>query len=126
MNSKSRRILLVEDHTDSAAVLSKVLQARGHTVVTAGTCALARAAFKSAIFDVAVIDIGLPDGDGYGLLSDLRAIRVVPAVAITGYGMPQDISRSQAAGFIAHIIKPIVLPGLDEVISNLRIDPAAA
>jgi len=121
MNSKPRRILVVENHPDSAAMLAKLLQSKGHTVTTAATCAAARAAFKSAIFDVAVIDVGLPDGDGCDLFRELRAIRIIPALAVSGYGMADDVQRTQTAGFVAHILKPVDLLQLEDLISNVHL-----
>src|SRR5262245_27085875 len=99
MFSRPRDILLVEDHADSAAALAKLLRSLGHQVQTAPSCADARRLFElNAGIDVLLLDVGLPDGDGCDLLRELTAIRPVPAIAITGFGMNEDVARSMAAG----------------------------
>jgi CheY-like chemotaxis protein len=122
MLSKSHDILLVEDHADSAVALSMLLRSFGHRVHTADCCAAARELFQSNRVDVLLVDLGLPDGDGCDLMRELTAIKRVPAIAVTGYGMAEDMERSKAAGFIAHITKPLVLPELKLMLSNLKLD----
>ena len=123
MLSKSHDILLVEDHTDSAVALAMLLRSFGHRVQTADCCATARQVFQANLgIDVLLVDLGLPDGDGCDLMRELTAIKRVPAIAVTGYGMAEDVERSKAAGFIAHVTKPLVLPELKDMLANLKLD----
>jgi CheY-like chemotaxis protein len=103
-------VLVVDDNEDGAHMLADILRALGHQVACAydGPGALATAA--SFAPDVALLDIGLPVMDGYevaqGFLRDGRLCRT-RLVAITGYGQEQDRERTAAAGFIAHLVKPV-------------------
>jgi CheY-like chemotaxis protein len=80
----------------------------GHEVTTAATVAEALRVAETVDIDLIVSDIGLPDGSGLELMRQITARRgTVPAIALTGYGMEDDIQRSRAAGFTAHLTKPI-------------------
>jgi CheY-like chemotaxis protein len=126
MLSKPHDILLVEDHADSASVLARLLNSFGHFVQIARSCAEARRLFDAdPDIDVMLIDLGLPDGDGCDLLRELAAKRSFPAIAVTGHGMAADVQRSRAAGFIAHITKPLLMPELKEVLATIRIESPA-
>jgi CheY-like chemotaxis protein len=111
------RILLVEDHEDTRNILQRLL-ARKHEVLTASSIAEARPHCDDCSFDLAIVDIGLPDGDGYDLIEHITKCGV-KAIALSGYGMPEDLVRSQAAGFIKHILKPISMGILEEAIAEL-------
>ncbi len=120
------RILVVEDHTDTVRLLEKLLTLSGYPVVTAQSCAQALAASRARVaagevppFDLYLLDVGLPDGDGCNLLRELRGEAFVPAVALTGYGMAEDITRAKEAGFNEVLVKPIVLSALRSVIERL-------
>jgi CheY-like chemotaxis protein len=114
------RILLVDDNADAAAMLAMVLEAAGHNVVieTASKPALERAG--SEHFDVAILDIGLPEMDGYELA---RRIRKLPdgaqmtLIAVTGYGHENDREQAAAAGFNHHLVKPVHARKLLSVLS---------
>jgi PAS domain S-box-containing protein len=103
------RVLLVEDHGDTARMITLVLEARGHRVRTAGDVATALATATEETFDVLVTDLGLPDGSGLEILRELRARghTELPAIAVSGYGHEHDIERSRAAGFVVHLVKPV-------------------
>lgn len=116
--SIGRRILLVEDHKPTAQALMTLLARRGHKVVLANCLADARTAVGREHFDLLISDIGLPDGDGYQLMNELRGHPNLLGVALTGYGMEQDVARSLAAGFIAHLTKPVSIASLDEALST--------
>jgi len=108
--SISLRILLTEDHFDTASNLKRLLQRRGHVVEVASSLAEARACLGSKVFDVLLSDIGLPDGQGLDLMPPFRAAangRPVAGIALSGYGMPEDVRRSMEAGFSHHLTKPI-------------------
>lgn len=112
-------ILLVEDHQDTAAVLSRALRRIGFRVSTAHTVADATKLFGSERFDLVISDIGLPDGNGIDLLNELNPVRRVPAIALSGYGMEHDVEKSRAAGFIEHLTKPVNWDSLRESIERV-------
>ncbi|MGE5610847.1 MAG: PAS domain-containing protein [Bacillota bacterium] len=102
------RILLVEDHADTAKLMSRLLMAEGHEVTTAGTVAEGLAAVRKQKPDVLISDLGLPDGSGLDLMRQLVTEgRRIPAVALSGFGTAADIEKSKAAGFAEHLVKPL-------------------
>lgn len=119
LNQPSLSLLLVEDHYDSATALTYLLRHFGYHAQAADCCATARRMYAAERFDVVLCDLGLPDGDGCDLLAELSLIRPVRALAITGYAMPQDLMRTRAAGFIAHLTKPLVVDRLRIVLAEL-------
>jgi CheY-like chemotaxis protein len=115
------RILLVEDHVDSVGPMQLFLQASGYHVTTAENVEAALQTAAQEEFDLLVSDIGLPDGTGEDLIRQLREKgHNLPAIALSGYGMQQDIERSRAAGFQVHLIKPVSPQQLQTAISQLR------
>jgi len=105
-----RRVLLVDDNRDAAEALVDLLTLEGHQVHMAGDALLALELAERHAPDVAILDIGLPGIDGYELAVRLRKLPGVAAcrlVALTGYGLPDDRARSRAAGFEAHLVKPV-------------------
>jgi two-component system CheB/CheR fusion protein len=120
--SEDRRILVVEDDEDSALLLAETLGDQGFSVEVAhdGASALAKAAeFKPA---VAVLDVGLPDMDGYQLAKRMRLLEELPAglrlIALTGYGGDEERRRSREAGFDVHLVKPVLPDVLTKAISD--------
>jgi CheY-like chemotaxis protein/anti-sigma regulatory factor (Ser/Thr protein kinase) len=111
----SKRVLLVDDHADVREMYALVLQSAGHVILDADNGADALAVVRTAKPDAAIIDIGLPEMDGYELA---RRIRSEPAgrdlilIALTGYGFPEDLARSRAAGFDRHLVKPATFEDL--------------
>jgi CheY-like chemotaxis protein len=110
-DGQSLDILLVEDNQDAAQTLAMMLEFAGHRVVIAynGKEALQQAAEKR--FDGAILDIGLPDTDGYTLARKFKAMPQLGAtrlVALTGYGSAEDKAKAREAGFDQHITKPII------------------
>ena len=106
----SRRILLVDDSEDSCELFQEVLEMEGHTVTSAHNGARALALLLEGSFEVAVIDIGLPDIDGYEVARRTRSElgeRGPALVALTGFGGPSDRERAKAAGFDLHLVKPV-------------------
>ena len=109
-----RRILIVDDNQDAADFLALLLKSEGHDVevVYRSTEALERVAQR--LPEVVLMDIGMPHMDGSAVARELRArhgdsLRVF---ALTGYGRPEDRERSDAAGFDAHLVKPVDVPTL--------------
>jgi signal transduction histidine kinase len=113
------KILLVEDDRDSARVLARLLRSLKHEVIVAGDCASAMARGAVGEFDLLIADLGLPDGSGLDLLVRLRHAAPIKAIALTGYGSEDDIRRSFAAGFEAHLTKPITLDQLVQAMIRL-------
>jgi CheY-like chemotaxis protein len=113
------KILLIEDHEPTRNTLKNLLRRRGFDVVTAASfeSALARAAEGS--FDLVLSDIGLPDGDGFMLMRRLRDEYQLKGIALTGYGMEEDVARSGDSGFLTHFTKPISVDVLDQVLEKI-------
>jgi CheY-like chemotaxis protein len=110
------RVLIVEDHTDTALVLSKLLGAFGHKVKTAASAAAALALVKDEAFDVMVSDIGLPDATGYELMKEIKLRYPIKGIAMSGYGMDEDLRKSREAGFSDHVVKPANVAELERSI----------
>ncbi|TDG04758.1 response regulator [Paraburkholderia guartelaensis] len=111
-------ILLIEDHEDTAEVMSQLMRAGGHEVAVAGSVAGALALTASMAFDLVVSDIGLPDGSGIDFIRAFRAQSTAPAVALTGFGTDDDVRRSVEAGFTAHLTKPVNFEQLERLIEE--------
>ncbi|MGF1632231.1 MAG: ATP-binding protein [Phycisphaerae bacterium] len=119
--TRSRSILLVEDHRDTALVLSKLLRKRGHTVACAGSVAEAidMAADNVGGFDLLISDFGLPDGNGADVMHYWTAHwGEIDGVVLSGYGSEEDVARSIAAGFRRHIVKPVDFDRLMEAVEE--------
>ncbi len=104
-------ILLVEDNQDAAQTLAMMLAFEGHRVDIAYNGQEAMQHAEKKRFDAAILDIGLPDTDGYTLARRFREIEwqsTTRLVALTGYGSAQDIAKAFEAGFDQHITKPII------------------
>ncbi|MHA3772576.1 PAS domain S-box protein [Verrucomicrobiota bacterium sgz303538] len=110
------RILLVEDHEPTRHTLARLLVRRGHDVASAGSVAAALELAGSRPFDLVISDIGLPDGSGHELMQTLRAEHQLTGIALSGYGMVEDIQRSVAAGFFAHLTKPVDISVLEHML----------
>lgn len=111
------RILLVEDHAPTRTALGHLLTKRKHVVSTAATVAEARELGNTETFDLLITDIGLPDGSGYDLMAELGLLKKLKGIAMTGYGMEEDIERSAQVGFSAHLTKPVKMQALENAIS---------
>lgn len=113
------RILLVEDHPDTALVMGKLLRRLGHEVETTDSVASASRALGGQAFDMILSDIGLPDGTGIELIRQIRERHKMPAIALTGFGMDDDIAKCREAGFDAHLTKPVNFQKLEMIIHQL-------
>jgi PAS domain S-box-containing protein len=113
------RVLLVEDHEATIDVLRRLLTRAGHRVTSATTVAAAMKAAENARFDVVISDLGLPDGTGFELMEDLRSIYSLRGIALSGYGMEEDVQRARDAGFAAHLIKPVDFDRLQQAVSEM-------
>ena len=124
--STARVVVLVEDNSDARQLLSRLLGCSGHRVEEAGDGPSGVDAIRRARPDLALIDIGLPGFDGYQVAAQVRAdpeCRHVRLIAMTGYGQPEDCRRALAAGFDAHLVKPV---RADELTRVLERQPASA
>ncbi|HEX5717091.1 MAG TPA: ATP-binding protein [Thermoanaerobaculia bacterium] len=112
------RLLLVEDHTDTAEAMADLLRALGHEVTVAGSVgsALGAAEARGGRFDLVVSDLGLPDGSGLDLMRELSGIYGLKGIALSGYGMEEDVLRSREAGFSKHLTKPVDMQALKAAI----------
>jgi PAS domain S-box-containing protein len=117
-----RRVLVVDDNRDAADMLSILLSRAGHLVEIAADASQALSAVDAFRPQVAILDIGLPVMDGYTLGRELRA-RLGAAtpilIALTGYGQEQDQRRSEEAGFVSHLVKPIDARKLIQLVDTL-------
>jgi CheY-like chemotaxis protein len=115
-----RRVLVVDDNGDAAALLKAALEENGYTVSVADDGPSALRTARRFHPDIALLDIGLPVMDGYELGKRLREQEDEPErlrlVALTGYGLQADRERSDAAGFHAHLVKPVDLAALLKVV----------
>jgi CheY-like chemotaxis protein len=117
-----RCILVVEDHDDTLRSMKMLLKRLGFEVLAAENMTDALRIAEEQHFDILLSDIGLPDGTGMELLKRLRAKRTVKALALSGFGMDEDIERSQEAGFAEHLTKPVSIDRLQAAISKLEND----
>ena len=103
-------VLVAEDDADSAAAVTAILKLHGCETKTAPTAAECLRITGEWPTDVLICDVGLPDDDGYGLLRRLRSLpegERIPAIALTAYARPEDRAKALAAGFRAHLSKPL-------------------
>ncbi len=113
------RLLLVEDHEPTRNAVQKLLSARNFEVCPAGTVADAWALAGATTFDLLLSDIGLPDGDGFLLMREMQDRFGLKGIALTGFGLEDDIKLGQEAGFSAHLVKPIRAKVLDATLASL-------
>jgi HAMP domain-containing protein/signal transduction histidine kinase/ActR/RegA family two-component response regulator len=123
---QSKRILLVEDHEDTNRSLTNLLRLRGYHVQSANNVQSALKLSNTIEFDVLISDLGLPDGTGIDIIERLRSERPVFGIALTGFGMEDDVRKSQDAGFKHHLVKPIDLNKLDLLIQESANSSAVA
>jgi CheY-like chemotaxis protein len=96
-----------------------MLERRGYRVTVAHTADEAVAKAGEEEFDLLISDIGLPDRSGYELMQELRASKSLRGIALSGFGMENDVNRARAAGFSEHLTKPINFERLEETIHSL-------
>ena len=133
-----RKLVYVEDNEDARATMGELLRAYGYEVVEVANGAGALPAVLSARPGVVVLDVGLPDMDGYEVARRLRAdpaSRAIPIIALTGYG-PRRAGPADGTGFDVHLVKPVAPDDLVQAIeaalaraacvSGARLWPSAA
>ncbi len=123
MSEKPPRIIVVEDHADTAEGLRRFLTRIGYKVYIAPDVASARALAKAVEFDVLLSDIRLPDGTGWDLMRELSHEQPdVRGIAISGFNSEDEIARSKRVGFLDHIAKPLVAEELTAALENAVAD----
>jgi signal transduction histidine kinase len=124
-----RRILVADDNNDALESLATLLQLSGHEVYTAANGAVALESAEQHRPEVALLDIGMPKLDGYEVARRIRAQpwgQRITLVALTGWGQDSDRRRSQEAGFDSHLVKPLDLDKLTELLATLPTAGAAS
>ncbi len=117
------RVLVVDDNRDAAELLAQLVESMGHSARLAHDGPTALQLVSEFRPELALVDIGLPVMDGYELVRQLRKQPgggAMQVVAVTGYGLAEDVQRSREAGFDAHIVKPVQLENLEKLISASR------
>ena len=114
------RILLLEDHLDTARALARLLSMEGHRVQTANTIAAAVAAMAAQPYDLLISDLQLPDGSGLDFMRQVRERFPVAGIALSGYGSATDVEQSLRAGFVEHLTKPVNIGQLNDAICRVR------
>ncbi|EDY19877.1 PAS/PAC sensor hybrid histidine kinase [Chthoniobacter flavus Ellin428] len=112
------RILLLEDHETTLAVLTRLLRRAGHEVVPTSRVREAREFLEAQSFDLLISDLGLPDGSGMDLVRSLDG-HAMPSIALSGYGMDSDVRECLEAGFKSHVTKPVDWQRLSATIQQL-------
>ena len=116
--ARGRCILLVEDHEPTRTALAHLLTRRHFVVLTAASLAEGRELAGKNKIDLLISDIGLPDGSGHTLMSELRKSCGLNGIALTGYGMQEDVANSEKAGFVTHLTKPVRIKSLDAALAR--------
>jgi CheY-like chemotaxis protein len=111
------RILIVEDHEPTRSALAQLLANRAYHVTAAASLAEARTLAGVESFNLVISDLGLPDGSGYELMKELKKRSEIIGIALTGYGMAEDVAKSHAAGFVAHLTKPVRVQSLEAALN---------
>lgn len=117
-SSSARKIIIVDDNEDAANTLALILKKLGHQVQCAYSGQVALEVITQSQPDVILLDIGMPDMDGYEVMRRLRETKDFNArvIALTGYGKEEDRQRTKEAGFDRHLVKPVSLNDLREIL----------
>jgi signal transduction histidine kinase/ActR/RegA family two-component response regulator len=124
-----RRILIVEDNIDAREALREALEMSGHEIFEAGSGASGVESALANRPDVALIDIGLPEFDGYEVARRIRSgsgAHGMLLIALTGYGAPEDRRRAEQAGFDTHLVKPLDFDRLNDLLTEPDLKNSAA
>jgi signal transduction histidine kinase/ActR/RegA family two-component response regulator len=115
----AKRVLVVDDNADAATSLAELLRLYGHEATAVYNAKAALESLRSFCPEIVLLDIGLPDMDGYQVARHMRdAGKPLRIVALTGYGQAEDIQHTRAAGFDAHLVKPVNLDVLEQVMAG--------
>jgi two-component system, chemotaxis family, CheB/CheR fusion protein len=117
-----RAVLVADDDAESLDVIADVIAEEGATVRSATSAREALELLRTWRPDILLLDIAMPEIDGYDLLATIRrepSLRTIPAVAMTGHGYARDKQRAADVGFAKHITKPVDIDTLVHVIAEL-------
>jgi DNA-binding response OmpR family regulator len=114
-------ILLIENHEDTAGYIKRFLEQSGHDVVVAAEGAAAVRVADMHRFDVILSDIGLPDGDGWTLMKEMRGKTRAYAIAMSGFGAAADVARSHSVGYQDHLTKPFTPDQLQQALKKAEL-----
>jgi DNA-binding response OmpR family regulator len=119
MTATKLRILLVEDHVATANALKRYLAQVGYDVLVAPDARSARQIAANEEFDVLLSDIGLPDGNGWNLMRELKRKHDIAGIAISGFGAESDFAQSKKVAFRYHLVKPLSPDELTDALEEL-------
>ena len=117
--SSPKKILLIEDHADTAKMMRVILERHGHQVRTAATAAQAREATAREKFEVCLCDLRLPDGDGAILSRELMAEHGLKSICLSGEVTTSDLDPEPDCAFVAYLTKPIDIAKMLEAIDKV-------
>ena len=118
------RVLLVEDNADARDATAELLRSLGYEVSEAADADSAIAAAQRFAPEVLITDLGMPGKSGYDLAAAMQAsalVASIPLIALSGYGQPRDVEATRAAGFSAHLVKPVAPDALVAAIERCRV-----
>jgi PAS domain S-box-containing protein len=121
-SSQTSRVLVVDDNIDGAETVAMTLRLSGYDVQVAYSGLAALTAVEKYQPNIVILDIGLPEMDGYEIARRLRQrpqLANIWLIAMTGYGQESDRQRSKEAGFDYHLVKPVDLQKLEELLARL-------
>jgi CheY-like chemotaxis protein len=111
---------LVDDHRDTLRVMCRLLESQGHQVFIADNVRSAAQVAREQPIDLLISDVGLPDGSGHDLMRIVRQEHPdLPGIALSGYGMEEDMAKSRQAGFGIHLTKPVNVQQLTHAIEQV-------
>ena len=119
LGQKAHKLLLVDDNPDTTKILARMFSKHGYSVRVADGVATALLATQVEPFDLLISDIGLQDGSGLDLMTQLSSKIPIKGIVLSGYGMEDDIRRSKAAGFSVHLTKPVSMKVLLQVVQEV-------
>lgn len=114
------RLLLVEDHAQTLLVLTRLLNRRGYRTTGVATVREALEIAEKETFDLVISDIGLPDGSGLDVMRELSRRYHMQGIALSGFGMEEDMLKTRAAGFRKHLVKPVSVEQLVAAIKEIE------
>ena len=112
------KVLVVDDHSDTVMLLSKLLQKAGCDVTTATRFADAMNLMGRRKFDLLISDIGLTDGNGIDLMRRARQHQPIKGIALSGFDSPDERQQCEEAGFSEQLVKPVDMPKLLQAIQR--------
>lgn len=115
-DARRLRILLLEDHVDTNESLTLLLEMQGHAVTQAFDVTTALGHAETGDFDLLLSDLGLPDGTPEAVMKAVALRNETPGIALTGFGMDKDVERTRSYGFKYHLVKPVDVGRLEEIL----------